>query len=55
MPFNNRKTLSIYNKENLDEIAKYLDNVIILNGDFEKTCKNAKAGDFVFLIHPMHR
>ena len=52
VPFNNRKTLSIYNKENLEEIAKYLDNVTILKGDFEETCKNAKAGDFVFFDSP---
>lgn len=52
VPFNNRKTLNIYSKENLEEIAKYLDKITIMNGDFEDTCKNAKAGDFVFFDSP---
>ena len=52
VPFNNRKTLNIYSKENLDDIAKYLSNVEILNCDFEETCKNAKKGDFVFFDSP---
>lgn len=52
VPFNNRKTLCIYEQENLDEIEKYLKNVTILNADFEVTCKTAKAGDFVFFDSP---
>lgn len=52
VPFNNRKTLNVYNKENLDEISNYLKNVEILNCDFEETCRNAKKGDFVFFDSP---
>lgn len=52
VPFNNRKTLNIYSKENLENIAKYLSNVEILNCDFEETCKKAKKGDFVFFDSP---
>lgn len=52
VPFNNRKTLNIYSKENLEDIAKYLNNITIKNGDFEDTCKNAKKGDFVFFDSP---
>lgn len=52
VPFNNRKTLNIYDQENLDEISKYLENIKILNADFEITCKTAKKGDFVFFDSP---
>lgn len=33
-------------------ISKYLENVSILNADFEETCKTASAGDFVFFDSP---
>ncbi len=52
VPFNNRKTLNIYSKENLIEISNYLKDVEILNCDFEETCKNAQKGDFVFFDSP---
>lgn len=52
VPFNNRKTLNIYSKENLGDISRYLSNVEILNCDFEETCKSAKKGDFVFFDSP---
>jgi DNA adenine methylase len=52
VPFNNRKTLNIYSKENLLEIAEYLNNVDIRNDDFAETCKKAKRGDFVFFDSP---
>ena len=52
VPFNNRKNLNVYSKENLEEISLYLSDVDILNCDFEETCKNAKKGDFVFFDSP---
>lgn len=52
VPFNNRKTLTIYSKDNLEDIANYLSKVEILNCDFEETCQNAKKGDFVFFDSP---
>lgn len=54
VPFNNKKNLTIYNKENLDEIASYLkqSDIEILNADFEETCATAKKGDFVFFDSP---
>lgn len=52
VPFNNRKTLNLYSKENLNNISSYLSNVEILNCDFEETCKTAKKGDFVFFDSP---
>ncbi|MGN1343719.1 MAG: DNA adenine methylase [Traorella sp.] len=52
VPFNNRKTLTLYDEDNLNEISEYLKNINILYADFEKTCENAKKGDFVFFDSP---
>lgn len=52
VPFNNREKLNLYDDSNLDDIAEYLSHVVILNGDFEETCKIAKQGDFVFFDSP---
>ena len=52
VPFNGKEKLHIYEAENLDIISKYLENVSILNADFEETCKTASAGDFVFFDSP---
>ena len=52
VPFNNREKLNLYDDSNLDDIAEYLSHVVILNGDFEETCKTASAGDFVFFDSP---
>lgn len=52
VPFNNRGKLNLYDDSNLDDIAEYLNHVVILNGDFEETCKTAKKGDFVFFDSP---
>ena len=52
VPFNGKEKLHIYEAENLNMISKYLENVSILNADFEETCKTASAGDFVFFDSP---
>ena len=52
VPFNNKKELVLYEKDNLDNLKKYLQTVDIEVRDFEETCKNAKAGDFVFFDSP---
>lgn len=52
VPFNGKEKLHIYETENLNMISKYLENVSILNADFEETCKTASAGDFVFFDSP---
>lgn len=52
VPFNGKEKLHIYEAENLDMISKYLENVLILNTDFEETCKTVSAGDFVFFDSP---
>lgn len=52
VPFNNKKTLNAYEKENLLQISRYLEDVTIKNSDFEETCKSVKKGDFVFFDSP---
>lgn len=52
VPFNNREKINLYDDSNLDDIAEYLSHVVILNEDFEETCKTAKKGDFVFFDSP---
>lgn len=52
VPYNNRKELSIYNKENVEEISLYMEHVDIDVRDFEETCIEAKKGDFVFFDSP---
>lgn len=52
VPFNNKKTLNAYEKENLLQISRYLEDVNIKNSDFEETCKSVKKGDFVFFDSP---
>lgn len=46
------KKINLYDNSNLDDIAEYLSHVVILNEDFEETCKTAKKGDFVFFDSP---
>lgn len=51
VPYNNSRRLSI-NEESIIETSKYLKEVTILDGDFEKACKDAKEGDFIFFDSP---
>ena len=53
VPYNNKNGSSdSVSKENVLAMSKYLKNVKILNGDFEKCVKNAKNGDFIFFDSP---
>ncbi|MDE5782102.1 MAG: DNA adenine methylase [Lachnospiraceae bacterium] len=51
VPYNNSRRVSVDEKAIMD-ISKYLQGVIIIEGDFEVACANAKKGDFVFLDSP---
>ncbi|MDL2219125.1 Dam family site-specific DNA-(adenine-N6)-methyltransferase [Ruminococcaceae bacterium OttesenSCG-928-O06] len=51
VPFNNTSRPS-YSRENLIAISEYLQEVTILNDDFQKACECAEAGDFVFFDSP---
>lgn len=51
VPYNNSRAGSI-NEEMIFATSEYLKKVNILCGDFEKACKEAKKGDFIFLDSP---
>lgn len=51
VPYNNSRKASV-EEAMIMEISKYLKNVTILDGDFEKACTNAAKGDFVFIDSP---
>ena len=51
VPYNNSRRLSC-NEVSIRKTAKYLERISITVGDFEKACKNAGKGDFVFLDSP---
>ena len=51
VPYNNSRIVSADEKA-IMEISKYLQGVMIMVGDFEAACKDAKKGDFVFIDSP---
>lgn len=51
VPYNKSKKES-YHKQEILNISKYLKKVKILEGDFEKACRYAKKGDFIFFDSP---
>lgn len=51
VPYNNSRRNSVDEKSIL-KISEFLKDVTIISGDFEKACKDAKAGDFVFIDSP---
>ncbi len=51
VPYNNSRKGSV-DKEAIRAVSKYLQEVIIREGDFEVACANAKEKDFVFIDSP---
>lgn len=51
VPYNGSRRSSV-DESVILEISKYLQGVTIIDGDFEKACKEAKEGDFVFIDSP---
>lgn len=51
VPFNGSKRLSI-DEGNVLAISEFLQEVTILNKDFEEACGDAKEGDFIFFDSP---
>lgn len=51
VPYNNTRIVSV-DENAIMEISKYLQGVMIMDGDFEVACKDAKKGDFVFIDSP---
>lgn len=54
VPSAHRKTLNSFDENNILKVSKLLQETEILQGDFEKACKNAKKGDFVFFDSPYY-
>lgn len=54
VPFNKRKKVNTFEKDNLEAIHEYLtiNNITILNGDFEDSVEKAEKGDFVYFDPP---
>ena len=53
VPYNNKDGVSnSVVEKNAKAMSKFLQNVTILNGDFEECVKDAKSGDFVFFDSP---
>lgn len=52
VPFNKRRRGDSFCEANMRETARYLRDVVILNGDFEDAVRAAEKGDFVFLDSP---
>lgn len=54
VPYNNRKTGSSIDEENLRSIGKFLteNKITITNLDFEEACKNVQKNDFVYFDSP---
>ena len=52
VPAGHREQIHPYDRENFLAISKQLKRATILCGDFEKACKRAISGDFVFFDSP---
>ena len=54
VPNGKRKNLNLYDRDNILNVSRILKHARIQCGDFEKSCKDAKAGDFVFFDSPYY-
>ncbi len=54
VPPAHRKTVKAYEEENIKGMSMLLKSAELMCGDFEKACKTAKAGDFVFFDSPYY-
>ena len=50
--FGKRMTVKLYDAENLDSCSKALQDVVLMDGDFEVACQCLRAGDFVYFDPP---
>lgn len=51
VPYNNSRRASV-EEEAIMSTSQYLQDVTVMDGDFEAACKDAKKGDFVFIDSP---
>lgn len=54
VPPAHRKKVNTYDRDNIIALSKLLKKAKIMCGDFEKACKDAKCGDFVFFDSPYY-
>lgn len=52
--FGKRMTVKLYDADNLDCCSNALQDVVLMDGDFEVACRNLTAGDFVYFDPPYH-
>lgn len=52
--FGKRMTVKLYDADNLDCCSNALQDVVLMDGDFEVACQNLTAGDFVYFDPPYH-
>ena len=51
VPYNNSRRMSVDKKVIMD-VSQYLQNITIMEGDFEAACIDAEKGDFIFFDSP---
>ena len=51
VPYNNSRRQSV-DTESIYAVSEYLQNVTILEGDFQNACVTARKGDFIFIDSP---
>lgn len=51
VPYNKSRSASC-DADTIRAVSSYLKNVVIMEGDFQNACEQAKEGDFVFLDSP---
>lgn len=54
VPSANRTECHLYDRDNIYEVSRQLNNAQIMNVDFEEACANAQPGDFVFFDSPYY-
>lgn len=52
VPWNKKELVKSYNRENIIEISKFLQDVRIMNVDFNESLNDVTKGDFVFFDSP---
>lgn len=52
VPSSRKKKCVLYDNDNVLNVSKALSKATIMSSDFEKACKRAKKGDFVFFDSP---
>lgn len=54
IPSGKKKTVKLYERDNLIQCSKQLEKAEIFQGDFERVCLMAQEGDFVFIDSPYY-